>query len=123
MTFSRIKIHLVCLVLLYSANTWAANPPISEMQAAQTAVAQAQRQSPRGSAASSLQEAQSYLIQANAMMDKKKYRDAASLANRAQAMAELSTAQARFATARMEVDEKAARNEDLRRQLLVNSEH
>jgi Domain of unknown function (DUF4398) len=122
MPFSRIKIYLACLVLLYSANTWAADPPTVEMQAAQTAIAQAQRQSPRGSAAQALQEAQSYFGQAQALVAKKKYRDAAALAGRAQVSAELSTARARLAAARLEVDEKAARNEDLRRQLLVNTE-
>jgi hypothetical protein len=122
MTFSRIKIYLACLILLYSANTWAIDPPTAEVQAAQTAIAQAQRQTPRGGAGQSLQEAQSNLAQAQTMMGKKKYRDAANLANRAQVMAELATAQAKLANARLEVDEKAARNEDLRRQLLVNTE-
>jgi acyl carrier protein phosphodiesterase len=122
MTFSRVKIYLASLILLCSANTWAAEPPTFELQAAQVSIAQAQRLSPRGSAAQSLQEAASYFAQAQALVAKKKYKDAIVMANRAQAMADLASAQARLANARMEVDEKAARNEDLRRQLLINTE-
>ena len=47
---------------------------------------------------------------------------AANAASRAQATAELAKAQGELATARMEVDEKSARNADLRRQLLINTE-
>lgn len=93
-----------------------------ELSAAQTAINQAERQSPRGTAAQTLQAAKSLLSEAQALSDKRKYRDAGDFAKRAQATAELARAQAELANARLGVDERAARNADLRRQLLINTE-
>lgn len=113
---------MVLAFLLVSTSVWAAEPPIAELSAAQMAIAQAERALPKGTAAQSLQAAKSALAEAQALNDKRKYKESASLANRAQVIAELAKAQAELANARMIVDEKAARNADLRRQLLVNTE-
>jgi len=113
---------MVLAFLLASTSVWAAEPPAAELSAAQMAIAQAERASPKGTAAQSLQIAKSAFTEAQALNDKRKYKDAASLAYRAQVMAELAKAQAELANARMDVDEKSARNADLRRQLLVNTE-
>lgn len=93
-----------------------------ELSAAQTAITQAERLSPRGTAAQSLESAKSHWSEAQALSDKRKYKDASALAKRAQVLAELAKAQAELANARLSVDEKSARNADLRRQLLINSE-
>jgi hypothetical protein len=122
MTLSTSKIHTVFLFLLVSTSVLAAEPPTAELSAAQTAVMQAERLSPRGTSAQTLQTAKSQLTEAQAFADKRKYREAANAASRAQATAELAKAQGELATARMEVDEKSARNADLRRQLLINTE-
>ncbi len=122
MTLSTLKIHTVLLFLLASATVWAAEPPLAELSAAQTAITQAERLSPRGTAAQSLDTAKSQLNEARALNDKRKYRDAGVLAYRAQVTAELAKAQAELANARLLVDEKSARNADLRRQLLINTE-
>lgn len=122
MTSSTLKIHMVLAFLLANSSVWAVEPPTAELSAAQMAIAQAERATPKGTAAQSLQVAKSTFAEAGALNDKRKYKDAASLAYRAQVMAELAKAQAELANARMEVDEKSARNADLRRQLLVNTE-
>jgi predicted S18 family serine protease len=122
MTLSPLKIHTVFLFLLVSTTVWAAEPATAELSAAQTAIVQAERLSPRGTSAQSLQSAKSQLAEARTLNDKRKYKDAASAAYRALVTAELARAQAELANARMQVDEKSARNADLRRQLLVNTE-
>ena len=122
MTLSTLKIHIVLVFLLVGTTVWAAEPPVAELSAAQTAIAQAERQTPRGTAAQTLQSAKSLMSEAQAFNDKRKYRDAANSAYRAQVVAELAKAQAELASARLGVDEKAARNADLRRQLLINTE-
>jgi len=122
MTLSTLKIHTVLLLLLASATLLAAEPPVMELSAAQTAITQAERLSPRGTAAQSLESAKSQWIEAQALSDKRKYKDASTLAKRALVLAELAKAQAELANARLSVDEKSARNADLRRQLLINTE-
>lgn len=122
MTLSTLKIHMVLAFLLASSTLLAAEPPVTELSAAQMAIAQAERTSPKGTAAQSLQGAKSTFAEAQALNDKRKYKDASNAAIRAQVIAELAKAQAELANARMVVDEKAARNADLRRQLLVNTE-
>jgi len=89
------------------------------MAAARAAVATAQRADPRGPAGLAMQDAQAALAAAQAAYARRKYKDAARLAELAQASADLATARARLARARGDVDAKAARNADLRRQLLV----
>lgn len=122
MTLSTLKIHTVLLLLLSSATVLAAEPPMVELSAAQTAITQAERLSPRGTAAQSLESAKSQWSEAQALNNKRKYKDASTLAKRAQVLAELAKAQAELANARLSVDEKSARNADLRRQLLINTE-
>ena len=122
MTLSTLKIHTVLLLLLASATVLAAEPPVMELSTAQTAITQAERLSPRGTAAQSLESAKSQWSEARALSDKRKYKDASTLAKRAQVLAELAKAQAELANARLSVDEKSARNADLRRQLLINTE-
>lgn len=122
MTLSTLKIHIVFLFLLVSATVLAAEPPVTELSAAQNAIARAEGLSPRGTARQTLESAKSQLAEARAFNEKRKYRDAANAAHRAQVTAELAKAQAELADARLKVDERAARNADLRRQLLINTE-
>ena len=123
MTLSTLKIHIVLTFLLTSTPVGAIKPPAAELSAAQIAITQAERTSPKGIAAQSLQAAKSAFTEAQALNSKRKYREASTAAYRAQVIAELAKSQAELAQARMEVDEKSARNADLRRQLLVNTEH
>ena len=122
MTLSTLKIHMVLAFLLTSTSVLSAEPPTAELSAAQTAIVQVERLSPKGTAAQSLVAAKQQFADAQALNGKRKYREAGSLAYRAQITAELAKAQAQLANARLEVDEKSARNADLRRQLLVNTE-
>jgi len=55
-------------------------------------------------------------------MARKKYRDAAQLADEARAIADLALANAQLVNAQDGFDERSARNADLRRQLLVQPE-
>ncbi|WP_081644696.1 DUF4398 domain-containing protein [Arenimonas oryziterrae] len=119
MTLSHRKIYLVLALLAASAVAFAATPPTAEMAAAQAAIASAERAQPRGEAAQALDEAHQLYAQAQAAMAKKKYKDALRWADEAHASADLAGARARLANARIEVEEKSARNADLRRQLLV----
>ena len=119
MTPSRRKIYLAILLAAACANAHAATPPDVEMAAARAAVASAQRTDPRGPAALAMQDAEAALAAAQAAYAKRKYKDAVRLAELAQSAADLAAARARLARARGEVDAKAARNADLRRQLLV----
>jgi hypothetical protein len=67
-----------------------------------------------------LADAQSRYAQAQDAILRRKYKDAVRLADEARAGADRALAAARLATARDEVDAKAARNADLQRQLLVS---
>jgi len=122
MTLSTLKIHTAFLFLLVSATVLAVEPPIAELSAAKTAVDQAERLAPRGTAAQTLEAAKTSLTDAQAFNDKRKYREAGTAAIRAQVTAELAKAQAELAKSRMDVDVKSARNADLRRKLLINTE-
>ena len=122
MTLSTLKIHTVFLFLLVSPTVFAAEPPTAELSAAKTAVDQAERLSPRGTSAQTLQAARTQLAEAQGFNDKRKYREAGIAAISAQVTAELAKAQAELAKARMDVDDKSARNADLRRKLLINTE-
>lgn len=122
MTLSTLKIHMVLAFLLVSTTVWSVEPSTVELAAAQTAIVQAERLSPKGTAAQRLVTAKTLFAEAQTLSGKRKYREAVSLAYRAQVSAELAKAQAALANARLEVDEKSARNADLRRQLLVNTE-
>jgi hypothetical protein len=127
MTLSKAKFHRRMGVLLLAAglavapfaSAIAADPPEAQLAAAGAAVAAAEAAQARGDAAPALAEARERLAQARDASARRKYRDAARLAEEAQAAAELALATARLANARLEVDEKQARNADLRRELLV----
>jgi hypothetical protein len=119
MTLSERILSLGLAFLLLSGPVLAATPPDAEMAAAAAAIASAERAQPRGPAAELLDQARASYASASQAMSRKKYRDALGLAEEAHASADLACAQARLANARAEVDEKAARNADLRRQLLV----
>ena len=105
--------------VLLAGSAVAATPPDAEMAAAGAAIASAERAQPRGPAADVLANARGRFAQAQDAMARKKYRDALRLAEEARAVADLALAKARLVNARIEVEEKAARNADLRRQLLV----
>ncbi len=119
MTLSPAKSTLFAVFLLLPCTAFAAPPPDLQMASAASAIASAQHQQPRGAAADLLAQAQARYVQAQAAFADREYRDAASLADEAHAAADLAAAKARLANAQMAVDEKSARNADLRRQLLV----
>lgn len=119
MTLSARNFGLTIALLLFAGVTLAADPPTAEMAAAATALASAEHLQPQGPAADALREARDRFTQAQEAMDRKKYRDALRLAEEARAGADLALARAQLAGARAAVDEKSARNADLRRKLLV----
>lgn len=104
---------------LLAGTALAATPPDAEMAAAVAAIASAERAQPRGPAADVLGLAQDRFALAQEAMGRKKYRDALRLAEEARAEADLALAKAQLVNAQIEVEQKSARNADLRRQLLV----
>lgn len=106
-------------MLLLAQGAGAMAAPDAELAAAGAAVAAAERLKPSGEPAQYLERARTHLGQAQQMAAKRKYREALILAQAAQAEAALAQARARQMQAQQDVDEKTARNADLRRQLLV----
>lgn len=123
MTLSARNFYLMAAFLLLAGTAIAVTPPDAEMAAAGAAIASAERAQPRGAAADILVQARNAYVQAQDAMAKKRYRDAQQLAEEARAIADQALAKARLANARIEVEEKSARNADLRRQLLVAPEN
>lgn len=121
MALTRRKIYLSLALAAFVVTAFAAVPPTAEMAAAEAAIAAAERAQPRGSAEQALLEARDQFAQAQAALGRKKYRDAQRFALQAGAAADLALARARLANAMQEVEEKATRNADLRRQLLLQS--
>ena len=119
MTLYARNFYLSAAIFLLAGTAVAATPPDAEMAAAGSAIASAERARPREPAADVLTLARGRFVQAQDAMARKKYRDALRLADEARATADLALAKARLVNARIEVDEKSARNADLRRQLLV----
>lgn len=119
MTLSHRKIYLTLVLCALSVTVFAADPPSAEMAAADAAIAAAGRANARGDAGQTLDEARQLQAQAQAAVARRKYKEALVLTESAAATADLATARARLANARMEIDEKSARNAELRRQLLV----
>ena len=119
MTLSARNFYLVTVFLLLSGSALAITPPEAEMAAAGAAIASAERANPRGPAAEVLARARDRFAQAQDAMGRKKYRDALRLAEETRATADLALAKARLVNAQSDVDEKLARNAELRRQLLV----
>jgi hypothetical protein len=101
------------------AQAFAAPPPDAEMGAARAALAAAERLDPRGAAEVPMQEARVAFTQAQSAYERHRWKDALLYAEQAQASADLARARARLGRARAEVDARAARNAELRRQLLV----
>lgn len=95
----------------------AAEPPDAQMAAASQAIAATARLEPQGSAADLLAQARSRYGEAADAVARRKYKDALQLADEARAIADQASARARLINARTEVEEKTARNADLRRQL------
>ena len=100
MTPSASKIYLALALLLATAQVAAADPPTAEIA-----------------------EARARLAQAKALTADRDYRDARTVAETAAAVADLARAEATLAALRVEVDEKAARNDELRRRLFVRQEN
>ena len=119
MTLSARNFHLMAAFFLLAGTALAATPPDAEMAAAGAAIASAERAQPRGPAADVLGLAQDRFALAQEAMGRKKYRDALRLAEEARAEADLALAKAQLVNAQIEVEQKSARNADLRRQLLV----
>ena len=117
MTLSeRIFSFLLAFSLAFGVAS-AAEPPEAQMTAASLAISNAARMQPQGPAADLLSQARLRFGQASDALARRKYKDALRFADEARAIADQATARARLAIARAEVDEKAARNADLRRQL------
>lgn len=117
---ARFPAILLPLLLVPAVVASAATPPPdAELNAAGIAIAAAERAQPAGPAAALLADARSRYAQAQDLAGRRKHKDAIRLAEQARAIADQALAAARLAAARAEVDEKAARNVELRRQLLV----
>ena len=122
MTLSE-RILSVGLVLALSIGAAsAADPPEAAMAAASQAIGAAERLEPRGPAADQLAEASHLYGMAGDAMSRRKYKDALRLAEQARAKADQAAARARLIAARAEIEEKTARNADLRRQLQMGSQ-
>ncbi|WP_460456834.1 hypothetical protein [Arenimonas alkanexedens] len=106
--------------MLLSSSSWAIAEDSVELLAAETAVAAALRAEPRGEAARLLEEARAGLQAARDAQSRRKRRDAAEMAQVAEATADLARARAEHDVAQAEVESKSARNADLRRRLLLN---
>lgn len=100
----------------------AADPPDAAMLAASQSISSATRLEPRGPAADLLAQARERYGLASDAVARRKYKDALRLADEARAIADQAAAKARLIAVRAEVEEKAARNADLRRQLQMQTE-
>ena len=122
MTLPRVNfqrwLHLL-IFLLAAPVAVAMPPPDAQIAAAGAAIMAAEGMNPQGEAAELLDRARDRLSQSQALLVKHKNREALALADEAQACAALAQARAQRAQARQDVNEKTARNADLRRKLLV----
>ena len=100
----------------------AAEPPEAQMTSASLAISAAARLEPQGPAADLLAQARQRYGLASEAFGRKKYKDAIRLADEARAIADQSAARAQLTHALAEVEEKQARNADLRRQLQMQPE-
>jgi hypothetical protein len=122
MTLSERILSIGLLLALGIGSAMAADPPDAEMTAASQAISNAARLEPRGPAADLLAQARERYGLASDLVARRKYKDALKLAAEARAIADQAAARARLIAARAEVEEKAARNADLRRQLQMQPE-
>ncbi len=100
----------------------AADPPDAAMIAASQAIGSAARTEPQGPAADLLAHARELYGQASDAVARRKFKDAQRFADQARAVAAQAEARSRLIHARSDVDEKQARNADLRRQLQMQPE-
>lgn len=101
----------------------AAEPPEAQMASASLAISAAAQLQPQGPAADLLAQARQRYGLASDAMGRRKYKDAIRLADESRAIADQAAARARLINARAEVEEKRARNADLRRQLQMQPEN
>ena len=123
MTLSeRILGTFLAFFICFGAAT-AAEPPDAQMASASMAISAAARLEPQGPAADLLLQARQRYGLASEAIGRKKYKDAIRLTDEARAIADQAAARARLTSARAEVEEKQARNADLRRQLQMQPEN
>ncbi len=101
----------------------AAEPPEAQMTSASLAISAAAQLQPQGPAADLLAQARQRYGLASDAFGRKKYKDAVRFADEARAIADQASARARLTNARAEVEEKQARNAELRRQLQMQPEN
>lgn len=122
MTLLREKFQrrLPLLILLWVAPAAIAmTPPDAQIAAAGAAIVAVEGLHPQGEAAEMLDRARDRLSQSQGLLVKHKNRDALALADEAQACAALAQARTQRDQAQRDVNEKTARNADLRRKWLV----
>lgn len=122
MTLSERILSIGLVFALGVGAALAADPPDAAMTAASQAIASAARLEPRGPAADLLAQARERYGLASDAVARRKYKDALRLADEARAIADQAAARARLIAARAEIEEKTARNADLRRQLQMQPE-
>ncbi len=123
MTLSeRILGSLLAFFIAFGAAR-AAEPPQAQMASASLAISAAAQLEPEGPAADLLLQARQRYGLASDAIGRKKYKDAVRLADEARAIADQASARARLSNARTEVEEKKARNAQLRRQLQMQPEN
>ena len=122
MTLSERILSIGLIFALAIGVAQAADPPDAAMIAASQAIGAAARLEPRGPAADLLAQARERYGLASDAVGRRKYKDALRLADEARAIADQAAARARLIAARAEVEEKSARNADLRRQLQMGSQ-
>lgn len=120
MTPRRSKIHRALPVLLASTLMACAStpPPLTQLDAAEVALAGAREVRAEQFAPDALQQAQIRLKEAQAAMERRKYDDARRFAEQAEAEASLAIARSRAAAWRAEVQHKTEQNASLRHSLL-----
>lgn len=122
MTLSERIPAVLLLFGLVCGPVFAADPPDAAMIAASQAISAAARSEPQGPAADLLARARELYGQASDAVARRKFKDAQHLADQARAVAAMAEARSRLIRAQAEVNEKQARNADLRRQLQMQPE-
>lgn len=122
MTLSERILGALLAFSLWCGVATAAEPPDAQMTSASLAISAAARLEPQGPAADLLAQARQRYGLASEAIARRKYKDAIRLADEARAIADQASARARLTNARAEVEEKQARNADLRRQLQMQPE-
>ena len=121
MTLNTRKIYLLAAPMLFFVACASVPPPVAPLTEAQSSVQRAQAADLRGEAAQTQRAAEQSLEAAQIAMNAKKYAEAEQWAQRAQALSRLALTTGRLAQARESAESRAARNADLRRELLIKS--